>query len=106
MSLIKVQSQQSICQGSSSRFFEDLRNRIDIHLSQKALDETNKEIFLQQHTQLIDKVNEFEGLCMSYLSEGVIESKRNNCCGKQRLKVVPAKMMRKYKYSRPNYSRA
>ena len=50
------------------QFFEDMRNDIDIQ-SCKTLNETNKEKIYEYQAKLIDKVQEFESLCLQKINE-------------------------------------
>jgi len=50
------------------QFFEDMRNNIDIQ-SCIALNETNKEQIYGHQAKLIDKVQEFESLCLQKINE-------------------------------------
>ena len=49
------------------QFFEDMRNDIDIQ-SCKTLNETNKEKIYEYQAKLIDKVQEFESLCLQKIN--------------------------------------
>ena len=46
------------------QFFEDMRNDIDIQFC-KTLNETNKERVYEEQSKLINKVLEFESLCLT-----------------------------------------
>ena len=50
------------------QFFEDLKNDIDIQ-SCKTLNETNKERVYEHQAKLINKVQEFESLCLEQINE-------------------------------------
>jgi hypothetical protein len=50
-----------------SEFFSDLKNEIDIEFY-KNLNETNKERVNKHHVELIDKVQEFESLCLGQIN--------------------------------------
>jgi hypothetical protein len=49
------------------QFFEDMRNDIDIQ-SCKTLNETNKEQIYEHQAKLIDKVQEYESLCLEQVN--------------------------------------
>jgi len=49
------------------KFFEDMRNDIDIQ-SCKALNETNKEKIYEHQAKLIDKVQKYESLCLEQVN--------------------------------------